>query len=62
MKIYFQLIRYCDNCVDWLCIQCKNAHARVRLTKDHDVTQKSNVEARQIRGVSHTEKLLCPVS
>lgn len=52
---------YCDNCLDWLCIQCKNAHARVRLTKDHVVTQKTNEQARQIRGITHTEKLSCQV-
>jgi hypothetical protein len=61
-KSIFGLLRYCDNCADWLCIQCKNAHARVRLTKDHVVTQKSNDEARQIRGISHNEKLSCQVS
>jgi hypothetical protein len=61
-KIYFELIRYCDNCVDWLCLQCKNAHARVRLTKDHVVTRKTNGEARQIRGISQNEKFLCQVS
>ncbi len=47
--------------MDWLCLQCKNAHARVRLTKDHVVTHKSNEEARQIRGLTHTDKLLCQV-
>jgi hypothetical protein len=52
---------YCDNCLDWLCIQCKNAHARVRITKDHVVTQKNHEESRQIRGINHTEKLLCQV-
>jgi len=58
----FFRIRYCDNCADWLCTQCKHAHARVRLTKDHIVTQKTNEERRQIRGISHNDKLLCQVS
>ncbi|CAF1467005.1 unnamed protein product [Rotaria magnacalcarata] len=52
---------YCDSCADWLCIQCKNAHARVRLTKDHVVTQKNNEEARKIRGPTQNEKLLCQI-
>ncbi|UJR10106.1 hypothetical protein I4U23_014328 [Adineta vaga] len=52
---------YCDNCADWLCTQCKNAHARVRLTKDHTVTQKNNEEARQIRRMTQSEKLLCQI-
>ena len=54
--------RYCDNCVDWLCTQCKNAHARVRLTKDHTVTQKNTEEAKQIRKMMSNERLLCQVS
>lgn len=53
--------RYCDNCADWLCIQCKHAHARVRLTKDHVVTQKNHEESRRIRGVTDNEKMLCQV-
>ena len=52
---------YCENCADWLCLQCKNAHARVRLTKDHTVTQKSQNEVRKIRGTTQTDKLLCQV-
>ncbi|CAF1301205.1 unnamed protein product [Adineta steineri] len=53
---------YCNNCADWLCTQCKNAHSRVRITKDHIVTQKSAEEARQIRGIpSNTDKLLCQI-
>ncbi|CAF0861993.1 unnamed protein product [Adineta ricciae] len=52
---------YCDNCVDWLCTQCKNAHARVRLTKDHTVTQKSTEEAKQIRKMMSNERLLCQI-
>jgi len=52
---------YCDNCADWLCTQCKTAHARVRLTKDHTVTQKTNEEARRIRGIVPNEKLLCQI-
>lgn len=54
--------RYCDSCADWLCLQCKNAHARVRLTKDHTVTQKANGEVRKIRSTSQTDKLLCQVN
>ena len=54
---WHDLSRYCESCADWLCIQCKNAHARVRLTKDHVVTQKSHV-----REKSHNEKLVCQVS
>ena len=50
--------RYCENCVDWLCLQCKHAHARVRLTKDHVVTQKT----REIRHSNPLEKLLCQVN
>ncbi len=56
------VLRYCNNCADWLCLQCKNAHARVRLTKDHVVTQKSIEEVRKMRGISQTDKLLCQVS
>lgn len=56
------LCRYCDSCADWLCLQCKNAHARVRLTKDHTVTQKSHNEVRKIRGTTQTDKLLCQVN
>lgn len=52
---------YCDNCADWLCTQCKTAHARVRLTKDHVVTQKTNDEVRRIRGIVSNEKLLCQI-
>lgn len=58
---FFFYYRYCDNCADWLCIQCKNAHARVRLTKDHIVTQKTGEEARKLRGIVHNEKLTCQV-
>ena len=55
------LSRYCDNCADWLCLQCKSAHARVRLTKDHTVTQKNSDQARELRGAAHAETFFCQV-
>jgi hypothetical protein len=56
------LSRYCDNCVDWLCQQCKHAHARVRLTKDHIVSHKTTNETRESSGQTHIDTLLCQVN
>lgn len=36
---------FCDECSDWLCTPCVEAHRRVRLTKDHHVQSKDSVPA-----------------
>ena len=36
---------YCLQCDDWLCGDCVNAHKRVRMTKDHQLTSKEEAMA-----------------
>ncbi|CAF1449180.1 unnamed protein product [Didymodactylos carnosus] len=47
---------YCNNCHDWLCEECKNAHSRVRLTKDHIVIQKGFDQATR-----HDKLIYCSI-
>jgi hypothetical protein len=34
---------FCEECNDWLCMECVEAHRRVRITKDHHVQPKDSV-------------------
>ena len=34
---------FCDECTEWLCDQCVQAHKRVKITKDHTIRPKSAV-------------------
>ncbi|CAF1573214.1 unnamed protein product, partial [Didymodactylos carnosus] len=46
------------NCRDWLCGECKNAHSRVRLTKDHIVVQKG---FDQLQPPRQDKPMNCPI-
>ena len=35
---------FCTNCSEWLCEECKIAHTRVKLTKDHSILHKTAVK------------------
>ena len=38
---------FCTNCNEWLCEECKIAHTRVKLTKDHSILFKTAVKQQQ---------------
>lgn len=38
---------YCKNCNEWLCEECKVAHSRVKLTKDHLIVYKTSIVKQQ---------------
>ncbi len=38
---------FCTNCSEWLCEECKIAHTRVKLTKDHSILHKTSVKQQQ---------------
>lgn len=53
-------IAFCQECQDWLCESCVNAHHRVRITKDHTVRPKEEMEGEST--AMHNQKyLLCQV-
>ncbi|XP_070562888.1 E3 ubiquitin-protein ligase TRIM33-like isoform X2 [Ptychodera flava] len=57
---------YCDDCSEWLCDACVQAHQRVRVTKDHIIQPKESAEAAQ-KGTSMSpgsfreRPLMCPL-
>ncbi|XP_028308227.1 E3 ubiquitin-protein ligase TRIM33 isoform X3 [Gouania willdenowi] len=38
-------IAYCGDCVEWLCKTCVEAHQRVKVTKDHKIHTKEDIDA-----------------
>jgi len=44
---------YCLQCDDWLCADCVNAHKRVRMTKDHQLTSLEEAVANKGMHVCH---------
>ncbi|XP_002735005.1 E3 ubiquitin-protein ligase TRIM33-like [Saccoglossus kowalevskii] len=57
---------YCQNCAEWLCDTCVQAHHRVRVTKDHVIQPKDSAEALQRESTtspasSRNKPLYCPV-
>ena len=39
---------FCTNCNEWLCEECKVAHTRVKLTKDHSILFKTAVKQQKL--------------
>ncbi|XP_077994227.1 transcription intermediary factor 1-alpha-like isoform X2 [Glandiceps talaboti] len=54
---------YCDDCAEWLCDTCVQAHQRVRMTKDHVIQPKESAEAGQKGSVSQVrdKQMMCPL-
>lgn len=53
-------IAFCQDCQDWLCESCVNAHHRVRVTKDHVVRPKEEMEG-ELASLQNQKYLPCPV-
>lgn len=51
---------FCLDCQEWLCETCVSAHHRVRVTKDHVIRQKDEMEGEKTSGLSQ-KYLFCPV-
>ncbi|XP_038075975.1 E3 ubiquitin-protein ligase TRIM33-like isoform X2 [Patiria miniata] len=56
----------CEDCMEWLCEPCVQAHQRVRVTKDHVIKQRSEVagtsgEGSNGSGRSEQKPLFCSV-
>lgn len=51
---------FCQDCQEWLCETCVNAHHRVRVTKDHIVRPKEEMEGENA-AMRNQKYLLCPV-
>ena len=41
-RIIFSALHHCRDCDDYLCEPCKDAHKRVKLTRDHSVLAYTN--------------------
>lgn len=53
---------YCLQCDDWLCADCVDAHKRVRMTKDHQLTSREEAAANKAAAGGSTEvSMLCRV-
>ncbi|ELU12781.1 hypothetical protein CAPTEDRAFT_102254, partial [Capitella teleta] len=52
---------FCEECSDWLCSECVDAHRRVRITKDHHVHPKDSVSHRNSATESGDRFQMCPV-
>ncbi|XP_076127651.1 transcription intermediary factor 1-alpha-like isoform X1 [Alosa pseudoharengus] len=50
---------FCEECVEFLCVTCIDAHQRVKFTKDHHIRQQE--ELSQKRGVSTPKPVFCDV-
>ncbi|XP_054724824.1 E3 ubiquitin-protein ligase TRIM33-like [Uloborus diversus] len=51
---------FCQNCQEWLCDTCVNAHHRVRVTKDHVVRPKDEMEG-ETAALRNQKYLICPI-
>jgi hypothetical protein len=57
---------YCNECTEWLCEPCAQAHRRVKVTKDHTVEPIDQVATNSMQGGAvmaglRRRGLLCPV-
>ncbi|XP_044144443.1 E3 ubiquitin-protein ligase TRIM33 isoform X1 [Bufo gargarizans] len=50
----------CEECGEWLCKTCIEAHQRVKFTKDHIITKKEDVSSDSV-GASGQRHVFCPV-
>ncbi|XP_031420796.1 transcription intermediary factor 1-alpha-like isoform X2 [Clupea harengus] len=50
---------FCEQCVEFLCVTCIDAHQRVKFTKDHHIRQQE--ELSQILGISTPKPVFCDV-
>ncbi|ESO95464.1 hypothetical protein LOTGIDRAFT_117045, partial [Lottia gigantea] len=50
---------HCEDCEEWLCDQCVFAHKRVKITKDHTITSKSNNNTKD--GTSNETATYCKI-
>lgn len=51
---------FCQECQDWLCESCVGAHHRVRITKDHTIRPKEEMEG-EMTALHNQKYLLCSV-
>ena len=52
---------FCLDCSEWLCMQCVQAHRRVRITKDHTIEAKENVACNRGPAKDAQSTLYCPL-
>lgn len=51
---------YCLQCDDWLCADCVDAHKRVRMTKDHQLTSREEAAENKVAAAGASEvSMLC---
>uniref|UniRef100_A0A8C5H6Z2 RING-type E3 ubiquitin transferase n=1 Tax=Gouania willdenowi TaxID=441366 RepID=A0A8C5H6Z2_GOUWI len=51
-------IAYCGDCVEWLCKTCVEAHQRVKVTKDHKIHTKEDIDSPSLSG---QRPVFCPI-
>lgn len=51
---------FCVECQEWLCDACIQAHQRVRVTKDHAIRPKEDMEGERTTGLAQ-KYLFCPL-
>ena len=51
---------FCQECGEWLCDQCVQAHKRVRITKDHTIQAKENVSQEEALAASAENSITVP--
>ncbi|XP_022250693.1 transcription intermediary factor 1-alpha-like isoform X2 [Limulus polyphemus] len=51
---------FCTDCQEWLCETCVQAHQRVKVTKDHSVRPRDEMEGEKTSGLDQ-KYLFCPV-
>lgn len=54
-------VGFCQECQEWLCESCVSAHHRVRMTKDHLVRTKEEMDGENAAAMNNQKYLLCPV-
>ncbi|KAL2093892.1 hypothetical protein ACEWY4_011204 [Coilia grayii] len=50
---------FCEECVEFLCVTCIDAHQRVKFTKDHHIRQQEQLS--KIPGISTPKPVFCDV-
>ncbi|XP_076316697.1 E3 ubiquitin-protein ligase TRIM33-like isoform X3 [Tachypleus tridentatus] len=51
---------FCTDCQEWLCEMCIQAHQRVKVTKDHSVRPRDDMEGEKTSGLDQ-KYLFCPL-